>query len=267
MMGRSAWTRPVLICALAGVLWAGIAGVARARTEGPVGECFDHYAEGRYEDASGCFLLHAAAEGERFDGHLLYDAGNAYYRDGRYAEAIWAYRLAMLDLPRDGDLRANLTTARKKVVDDLPAPHARGPLGRALLAPYDSLSAREMLLVGTFAWVLFFVGLAVRTQRPFPFAALGALPLLAVVAVFGIGGHLARASQIESHPVAVVVAPEITLRSGRDLQSVDLARLHAGAEVAVVTRDAPWTQVSLGGGVRGWVPDTAVALVRPGSLR
>jgi len=244
-----------------------LSAAAFARTAGPVGECFTHYDAGRYADAASCFLLHAADGGDRYDGALLYDAGNAYSRDGEVGEAIWAYRLALLDRPRDGDLRANLATARAKAVDDLPDPHTRGPVGRALLAPYDALSAREMLLLGTAAWALFFTLMAVRTRRPFPFATMGALPTFALVAVLGFTGYLARTRQVEAHPVAVVTVDEITLRSGRDVRSVDLAKLHAGAEVVVVAQDAPWIQVGLGDGVRGWLPGTSVALVRPGVLQ
>lgn len=252
---------------LALLLVALSASPAFARTEGPVGACFDDYDAGRYEAAAGCFLLHAADGGDRFDAQLLYDAGNAYYRDGKIGEAVWAYRLAQLDRPRDGDLRANLASARAKAVDDLTDPFARGPVATALLAPYDALSGREMLLVGTFAWALLFTALAVRTRRPFAWTAFGAVPVLALIAALGLGGYLARTAQVERRPLAVVTADEVTLRSGRDVNSVDLAKLHAGAELAVVSRDAPWVQVRLEGDVRGWVPDTAVALVRPTSLQ
>jgi hypothetical protein len=244
-----------------------LAGPAFARTAGPVGECFAQYDAGDYDDAASCFLLYAGQGGERYDGRLLYDAGNAYSRAGRLGEAIWAYRLALLDLPRDGDLRANLATVRADAVDDLSPPHARGPLGTAVLAPYDALSARELLLLGTIAWALFFTLLAVRTRRPFPFAIGGVLPILGLVAVLGLTGYLARTRQVNAHPVAVVTVPEVTLRSGRDVRSVDLAKLHTGAEIAVVRQDAPWIQVAVGEDVRGWVPDTSVALVRPGALQ
>jgi hypothetical protein len=164
-------------------------------------------------------------------------------------------------------LRANLATVRADAVDDLSPPHARGPLGTAVLAPYDALSARELLLLGTIAWALFFTLLAVRTRRPFPFAIGGVLPILGLVAVLGLTGYLARTRQVNAHPVAVVTVPEVTLRSGRDVRSVDLAKLHTGAEIAVVRQDAPWIQVAVGEDVRGWVPDTSVALVRPGALQ
>ena len=259
MNGRT-WLILALAWSLAAPAWA-------ARPVGPVGQCFAHYDAGKYEDAAGCFLLRASEGGERYDAQLLYNAGNAFHRDGSFPDAIWAYRLALLDLPRDGDLRANLETARGSTTDDLPPPHERGPVGKALLAPYDSLSQREMLVVGTASWALFFLGMAVRTRRPFPFATMGALPILGIVAVLGITGHIARSRQVDRNPVAVVVVEETTLRSGRDAGSVDLARLHGGAEIAVVQEDAPWVQVTLGGDVRGWLPDASIALVRPGALR
>jgi uncharacterized protein YgiM (DUF1202 family) len=96
---------------------------------------------------------------------------------------------------------------------------------------------------------------------------MGALPILGLVAALGLVGHVARVRQVESRPVAVVIVDEVTLRSGRDVRSVDLARVHAGAEIAVIAKDSPWLQVRLSEEVRGWIPDNTVALVRPGALR
>jgi uncharacterized protein YgiM (DUF1202 family) len=129
------------------------------------------------------------------------------------------------------------------------------------LAPYDALSAADLLIVGTIAWFLLFAFLTLRMWRDEPLLSLPTV-LLAIVAVAGLGGHLARSYQINEQPLAVVLADEVTLRSGRDLRSAELARLHEGAELQVVEEASGWTQVTLSTGQRGWLPQDSLGLAR-----
>jgi tetratricopeptide (TPR) repeat protein len=221
--------------------------------------CPELYDSGRYEGAAGCFASLEA--GGNHNGHLLYNLGNALQQSGKTGESILAYRRALLYLPRDGDLRANLRTARTRVRDDLPPADERAPLARTLLAPYDSLSAAELLLLGTIAWALLFALLTLRIWREETLIALP-IVLLTIVAVAGLGGHLARSYQVSEQPLAVVLAEEVTLRSGRDLRSVELARLHEGAELSVIDEAEEWTQVLLSSGQRGWLPRGSLGLAR-----
>lgn len=221
-------------------------------------DCVASYEAGRYREAAACF--DALERTGHHNGHLLYNEGNAWYRAGDVGRAVLAYRRAQLHLPRHGDVRANLQSARELAKDDL-APPERGPLARAVLAPYDALSLRELLLLGTVAWLAFFllatVQVAGRAAIPPPLLA-----ALAVAVVLGLGGAASRALALSGSPDAVVLVSEVTLRSGRDVQSVDLARLHAGAEVELVERDESWAQIRLSSGQRGWLPRSAVGLVQ-----
>ena len=217
------------------------------------------YDAGEYGAAAKCFASLEAAG--NYNGHLLYNLGNALQQAGETGEAILAYRRAQLFLPRDGDLGANLASARGKARDDLAPPDERAALAATLLAPYDSLSASELLMVGALAWALLFALLTLRAWRD---EALFGLPtaLLALLTLLALGGHLARAYQVAEQPTCVVLADEVTLRSGRDLRSVELARLHEGAELTVLGEDDDWTQVRLSTGQRGWVPRATLGLAR-----
>lgn len=226
--------------------------------QAPTFDCSELYASGEYEAAAECFeALERQGNG---NGHLLYNLGNARYRAGQLGLAVHAWRRAHLFLPRDGDLAANLRTAREQLRDELAPPDQREPLARALLAPYDSLSARELLLLGASAWGLLFILLAIRLVRFVPGWLPGALALGAIT-LFGLGSWSVRSYSVARHPVAVVIVDEVTLRSGRDVMSTDLARLHEGAEASVVERTDDWVQVSLSTGLRGWMPAAAVGLV------
>jgi tetratricopeptide (TPR) repeat protein len=255
-------TRPLLLLALVATLLLafGPAAAQEPTVARPASfDCTGLYSAGQYRDAAGCFES-LEAQGH-LNGHLLYNVGNARYRSGEFGRAILAYQRARLFLPRDGDLKANLGSARDQAKDDLPPPGQREGLARALLGPFDALSASELLLLGAIAWALLFVTLGVRLHRPF--AGWLALAVTAgLVASAGLGGWAARSYSVSRHPVAVVLVEEVTLRSGRDVLSTDLARLHEGAEAKVVEQTDDWVQVTLSTGPRGWLPSGAVGLVR-----
>jgi len=223
-------------------------------------DCSGLYNSGDYAASVGCF--ESLVAGGVHNGHLLYNLGNAHYRSGDPARALLAYRQASLYLPRDGDLKANLSSARGQVQDKLDPPDIRSPLMSTLLAPYDALSQRELLLTGAVSWVLLMVLGIVRTRRGFGYARLAA-GVLGVIALFGLIGGTARSYQNEQHPIAVLLAEEATVRSGRDVRSTDLVRLHSGAEIAVLEIGTDWMQVRLSNGTRGWLPTDALGLVRP----
>ena len=233
---------------------------AQEVAQAPGARCTALYEGGAYTDAAECFRALESA-GHR-NGHLLYNEGNAWYRAGDAGRAVLAFRRAAVYLPRDGDVRANLAAARRRAKDDLEPPDTRSALAGTVLAPYDALSPAELLLLGSAAWGLLFVLLAVRVRRELP-GGVGPLILLAMLAASGLMGWSARSYQLTASPLAVVVGEEVTLRSGRDLQSVDLVRLHAGAEVRVVEEGGSWYQVALSSGQRGWLPGSEVGLVRP----
>ena len=222
-------------------------------------DCPTLYDEGDYAAAADCF--EALADQGNGNGHLFYNLGNARYREGSLGEAILGWRKAALYLPRDGDLKANLKRVRDLAKDDLAPPGEREALARTLLGPYDALSASELLLVGAVAWALLLILGAIRFTRPLPGWGAGAA-LLGFVVLFGLGGWSVRSYTISQHPDAVVLAEEVTLRSGRDVLSTDLARLHEGAEVRVVEVSDGWVQVALSTGPRGWLSAGAVGLVQ-----
>ncbi len=255
-------TRAALLAGLlAGCLLVGLP----ARAEGPVVarpagfDCTGLFEAGSYAEAAACF--DGLEDQGHVNGHILYNQGNSWFRAGEMGEALLAWRRARLYLPRDGDLTANIEAARERTTDDLEPPGRREGLARTLLAPFDALSDSELLLAGSVAWALLFLLLTLRLRRPFAgWPALAAT--LAVIAAAGLFGSAARSYQVSRHPVAVVLVEEVTLRSGRDVMSTDLARLHEGAEASVVEESPDWVQVTLSTGLRGWLPAGSVGLVR-----
>jgi hypothetical protein len=229
------------------------------RAAGPE-DCLQRYDAGDYPGAAQC-LTELMAQGHH-NGHLWYDLGCAWLRAGETGRAVHAFRSASLYLPRDGDVEANLAAARKLVQDDLPPPSARGPVLSAILAPFDVLSEGELRLLGlglgAVGWGLLVLRLRLVSG---PISAAGVTGAVLGLALQGAAWE--RGAALVDHPVAVVLDEEVTLRSGRDVRSVDLARLHEGAEVLRLGEDTGWAQVRLADGKRGWLPASSLLVVLP----
>ncbi|MCK6529175.1 SH3 domain-containing protein [Myxococcota bacterium] len=254
--------RATRVAALVVLRLAAGAVVATAAEDSPeqvFDACNRLYDAGDYEQAASCYDS-LVARGIR-NGHLFYDLGNARYRLGDLGGSILAWRHAGIDLPRDGDLAANIETARKQRKDALASPEAeRSALRRTLLFWYDGLSPRELwtaaVCLNVLLWTLAAARLFRRSER-LTFAVAAAAVLTAAF----LGGAVVRSAGMRSAPPGVVLLPEATVRSGRDRASTDLFKLHEGAEVTVRKRDSGWLLVELPDGKRGWVDEGAVGIV------
>lgn len=231
---------------------------APASAADPGAECESAYNAGEFSTAATCWTQLARLDGA--NGDTFYNLGNALHRDGRLGEAIAAWIGARTLLPRDGDVAANLETARAAAKDNLAAPDPGGSALHTLAAVRDQLAPRHWLTLWAISSVLGFGALALVLSMKIgslrPLAALGAPGAL----VFG-GLWTWQDHELDAHPIAVVASEAVTVRSGKDTRSVDLVELHAGAEVRVLQRDDQWVLVAIGTGQRGWIGRDALAIV------
>ena len=217
------------------------------------------YQQGDY--ARAITLYRAVLQQGVVNGHLHYNLGNAYQREGLVGPAIQQYRIAELLLPRDGDVEANLRFSRNQRKDksELPPPDAL----HRLFFWSDALSPRELvlatLLLNGLFWTLMGVG---RFRTGFSVRPLTSLAAVATV-LCGASAGLKHYELAES-PDAVVLEHEISARSGTDVRSVVLFVLREGMEVKTRSVGPDWVQVDAGEGKRGWVERRFVGLVRGG---
>lgn len=217
------------------------------------------YQQGDYGRAIS--LYRAVLQQGVVNGHLHYNLGNAYQREGQLGPAIQQYRIAELLMPRDGDVEANLRFARNQRKDkgELPSPDAL----HRLLFWSDALSPRELvlatLLLNALFWTLMGVG---RFRTGISVRPLTSLAAVATV-LCGASAGLMHYELAES-PDAVVLEHEISARSGTDVRSVVLFVLREGMEVKTRSVGADWVQVDAGEGRRGWVERRFVGLIRGG---
>ena len=185
---------------------------------------------------------------------VLFNLGNAHYRNGDLGEAILAYRRAQRLAPRDPDIRANLGFAAQSAGIELPA---RKPLAALLL----DFSRAEWLGFGAACFWLLGLTLAAWIVWPrFRFAwrpAAAALAALLLVALAGLAAY----RDLARRPECVVRTANQKVLSSPLETATPLLALPAGALVRQVDERGQWIEVQADA-VRGWLPAAALAPVR-----
>lgn len=206
------------------------------------------YDDGDYPSAIALYL--ELVDSGLDDGHIHFNLGNAYLRNGELGRAVASFRRSQELLPRDENIEANLSFARQSSRDAI-APPRPSPVLSALFFWHYKLSVREMtwfLLVTN----LLFWGLAIwRLFRRHS-------ELLRWLSIALLAGLLAIASSLVVHrlasrSVAVVLPQEIDVRTAPDEESVVRFKLHAGTEVRLEDTNRDWLRIELPDGQQGWI--------------
>ncbi len=236
---------------------------AEPATPAPIvpGEAFVNanatFEAGRFSEAIG--LYRQLLEGGFEDGHLHFNLGNAYLRNGELGQAIASYRRSLIFLPRDQDARANLEFARKSARDALAPPEPSATL-QTLFFWHFGLSRSEL---GTLVVALNLLLWSVLILRIYRRASeyLRWLFMVLLLLLFTTGTSLAI-RHLWQRPVAVIVPQEIDVRSGTNDTAVVLFKLHAGTELRVVDRREDALRIALPEkGRGGWIKAEHAELV------
>jgi tetratricopeptide (TPR) repeat protein len=214
------------------------------------------YAEGKFSNAAAGYekILQSGA----ISPALLFNYGNAEFKSGHLGLAIAAYQRAAQLLPRDAEIRANLAFAGNQVQG------ATLRQSRWQNAP-GVLTLNEWTLLVTIAFWLTFILLVARQIRPAWQTRLRGLTFTVAAITFLSGAMLGlQAANHFSRATAVVIADNVSARSGPfdDAQSAFVVR--DGAEFSILDRRDGWVQVADGTGKSGWLPAKQVEVL-PGA--
>jgi tetratricopeptide (TPR) repeat protein len=160
------------------------------------------FAEGRYHD--GALGYQAVLDQKGYSAPVLFDLGNANYREGNFAQAILAYRRAQWLSPNDPDIAANLRLAQKQAGLSVAEPSWGGQISRVL-------NASGWAWTGCTAWTLLCACVLARRiwpqRRPLFFlpGAASALALfIALAAIVVSSRELRQAVVVEKNAVALI---------------------------------------------------------------
>jgi len=214
------------------------------------------YAQGKFPEAAKAYetILQTGVESPA----LLFNYGNAEFKSGHLGRAIAAYQRAEQLSPRDAELRANLAFARNQV-QGVTLRESRWQNWVGALTLNEGVTLTAVLFWLTFALLI------ARQLRPALVPKLkSATRIFAVLTVFSATVLGLQAASHFSSATAIVVADNVTARSGPfdDAQSAFTAR--DGAELSVLDRREDWVQVADGAGKTGWLPVKQVEVL-PGA--
>lgn len=209
------------------------------------------YEKGDYAGAVATYQK--LTESHKASPALLFNLGNAYFKNGQIGRAIFAYRHAQRLNPRDPDIRANL----KFALSTVPGNDARtSNIDRAL----QLLTINERGIWTAISLWLLFGCLAIGQFRP---AARNAFRMLVVAsAIFSVffgawyaQGLIARATERK----VIVIAPTSVVRFGPLEESQVSFNVRDGNELQLLGRKDRWLQVADASNRSGWIPANDVA--------
>jgi hypothetical protein len=209
------------------------------------------YEAGNYAQA---VVLYDSAAQKGTGAILYFNRGNARFKLGEIGRAIADYNRAYVLAPQDKDIRHNLAFARQYRPDK--SLLLENPLSRMVA---DALRLPSLGAVRILAGVLFllataaFALLLILGRRVFVWLGIG----LGVLFLYCFLSQLSWGSVVDRDR-AVVVVPELTLRSGPGPEYKDIIVVHDGLEVSIREVRPGYVLIQMPGGEGGWVETSAV---------
>lgn len=246
----------VISCVVVGALVCGCSERMSVEAERVWKEACSAYAETNYAKASRLFRK---LEGMGYKpGELYYNLGNAYYRQGELGQAICAYRQAQWLLPRDGDVAANLATARRAAKEQLVKDGVPEAV-KGFLFFYYHVSPDESVWIFAVVSSGLFGGLALNAFLRWGWLrqVLRVMGVVWVVLGLSAGIHIYR---LVNPREGVVVAEQAEVRSGPSERETVLFALHDGAEVEILGHEGGWYKIKAGG-QKGWIGAENVSVI------
>jgi len=259
--GPTTGSRVAALVALAVLLTAPATGRAQAPDAPDVGaagalfrEANRLYATERYEDAAEIYESLIADGFTNADVH--YNLGNARYKLGEAGRAVLGYERALRLEPGHDDAAANLAFVREQLADRQ-APLDDGPVTAFIRRVFAAVHISALEVAASALLFCMFGALTAGVVR----RRLAGWPLRVAVGFFvgfalltvviGVRVHSTRTSN-----EAVVLARELSARTGPGSEFVLEFRIHEGTKVSVQETRGEWSRVTLRGtDLVGWVRD------------
>lgn len=192
---------------------------------------------------------------------IYYNLGNSYYKIDDIAHAILNYERALLLLPGNSDIRANLEIARAKTVDKVtPIPEIFFISWFKSLINCLSIDAWARLGITLFILFLACVTLFLSSKLVIvkKIGFVGSIILL----IFIVLSNIFAAQQKKNLTIrnqAIVLEPSVVVRSTPSESGTSLFILHEGHKVEIKDNTMrEWKEIRLEDGKVGWVPSMSV---------
>ena len=235
-------------------------GSSEAEAQALFAQSVEDYEEGRHASAELGFR--SLVEQGHADSTVLFNMGNAAYRQGRFAEAVYALEWAKELEPGESAIEQNLAMARGRLIVDELA-DGLSPAVREAQSFVKSIPLAPLRALCLGAWCLGWLLLLWRLSGSkravvLTWPAIGLL-LLALLLAAPV---LYRMAEDHGPARGVLVASEVEVKSGPGVDYATLFNLHAGALLEQREERGRWTRVGVPHSeAGGWVPSDSLAIL------
>ena len=191
---------------------------------------------------------------------LYYNLGNAFYRSGIIAGAVWAFESCLKLSPTHEDAKYNLRLANLKVIDrmDLPEP----PIYLKLyLSIKEQFTPSTWINISLFIFLIFAI---VMTASQMTSSSILKNIRGSIIVVFFVSLFLTIHSiwTDNSLSLGVIYATKVEAHSEPNMYSTRLFEVHEGLRVSISHTADKWVEIELLDGKTGWIENNQIRLIR-----
>ena len=191
---------------------------------------------------------------------LYYNLGNAFFRSGNTAGAVWAFESCLNLSPTHSDAKYNLKLANLKVIDRMGLPDPPLYL-QWYLGLKEQFTPTTWINITLFIFFLF--SLSVTVNRLFLFSLVQNLRGV-ILTIFFIFLFLTCHSiwTDNSLNLGVIYSLKAEVRSEPNTFSTRLFEVHEGLKVSINQLENNWVKIELLDGKTGWITENQIRLIR-----
>ena len=211
------------------------------------------YNEGKYAEAIDNY--NAILETENHSADLYFNLANAHYKLNNVAPSIYFYEKALQLAPNDADIKNNIAFARNMTIDAIDVIPDTG-FSKLIKTTtnkmsFDAWAKTSVALVFCFVllFLIYYFAYSTIKKRLAFIGSLTLLVLMFVTLAFAFHKH----NLDKNNNPAIVFAQESKVKSDPNNRSEESFRLHEGTKVQVLETYNDWKKIKLSDGKTGWL--------------
>lgn len=221
----------------------------------------DHYAQGRFQEAIDAYkrILDQKVE----SAALYYNLANAHYKLNNVAPTVYYYEKALQLAPGDPDIRNNAAFAENMKIDAIePLPeNTLQEWTNSVISLFTIDGWAKAAVLCVILFILFFLGYyfsyTTIKKRAFFISSL----VVFIIAIMSVSFAYTAFAKAQQDNPAIVFTPEVEVKSEPNLSSTLAFTLHEGTKVFVLEEVNEWNRIKLIDGKTGWIPTGDIKLL------
>ena len=212
----------------------------------------EKYKKGKYTDAIKFYesILNKNIK----NGYLYYNLGNAYFKANNLGRSVLNYERAKIYLWSDPDLAFNIKFVNSRIVDKMQEQY--NPFTKIVLYFYNLFKINSLFLLSYLLFLILICSLISKWfYKNYSFQIINrkVFNYAGIIFLFFAFILIIKVSRVRSIEYAVILTPEIQVKSGPSEDYTDIFILHEGTKIKIRKETSPWILISLPNGFSGWI--------------